>query len=306
MKSTLLVTALISCADAFVFRPTPSSLLTRPDRVATSLGAAPSGSNEPGVDALLDEMLEAAPYDIPGIVSRSIKLVSNPSFFMAIAARADKEKSDEKKDQLNNLANSVVSCLEVIVQRTEEKVDTSAELLQEVLKSAAEDDGEFLVPLAPDKRQALRESMRDALEADAQALDESFLSTVNAYMKKCQDDGLTGMVPLLQAVLQTYASIVLASDVNVDVEAEAESAAGLLDKLLASDPAGWGALAAHELAKPSSPCGSADDLLSEVQARIETVVLGAGAGTYAQRVQAEFLRELMDKIKGDQGNVVVE
>jgi len=263
-----------------------------------------AGGSSDETEALLNEMLEAAPYDLPGIVSRSLKLVSTPSFFMAIAARADKAP-EAKKRELDVLAKSVVSCLEVIVQRTEEKVDAKAELLQEVLKAAAEDDGEFLVPLSSEKWAALRGAMREASEAAPGALDESFLSTVNAYMKKCEEDGIAGMVTMLQAVLQTYASIVLAVQVEVDTEAEAESAAALLDKLLASNPAGWAALAKHELAKPDSPCGSAEDLLNEVQARIESVVLGAGAGTYAQRVQAEFLRELMDRIEDSDGKSVV-
>lgn len=37
---------------------------------------------------------------------------------------------------------------QVIVQRTEEKVDAGAQVLQGILKAGAEDDGEFLVPLS--------------------------------------------------------------------------------------------------------------------------------------------------------------
>ncbi len=66
--------------------------------------------------------------------------------------------------------------LEEIVKKTEEKVDKSAEILQSILASAAEDDGEFLVPLSVTKAAAMRAAMIER----ASKLDESFLSTVNA------------------------------------------------------------------------------------------------------------------------------
>jgi hypothetical protein len=43
---------------------------------------------------------------------------------------------------------SHLSLSQVIVQRTEAKVDAGASLLQDILKVGAEDDGEFLVPLS--------------------------------------------------------------------------------------------------------------------------------------------------------------
>ena len=48
----------------------------------------------------------------------------------------------------SHLALSHLSLSQVIVQRTEAKVDAGASLLQDILKVGAEDDGEFLVPLS--------------------------------------------------------------------------------------------------------------------------------------------------------------
>ena len=47
------------------------------------------------------------------------------------------------------------------------------------------------------------------MEARAQHLDEALLSNAYAWMRKSHDDGLDGMVALLQKALQTYASIAI-------------------------------------------------------------------------------------------------
>lgn len=48
----------------------------------------------------------------------------------------------QDKERLSALADNVMKTLEVIVQRTQEKVDSSTETLQNILTAAAEDDGE--------------------------------------------------------------------------------------------------------------------------------------------------------------------
>ena len=68
-----------------------------------------------------------------------------------IAELNDVARSTEDKEKLAALADTVMTTLDVIVRRTEEQVDTSAETLQSILAVAAEDDGEFLVPLSAEK-----------------------------------------------------------------------------------------------------------------------------------------------------------
>jgi len=259
------------------------------------LAAAAGADGDKETNALIDAMLAAAPYELPNLVSNSLKAVSSPSFFMAIAARADAAGEDAAHvDRLAALASTVMSTLEVIVQRTEEKVDAGASLLQDILKAGAEDDGEFLVPLSNAKAAA----MRAAVVAQGAALDEAFLSTVNAWVRKSEDSGLGGMVTMLQTVLQLYAAVALAGDAgaSLDPSRDATDPASLLDRLLASRPEAWDAVLDHELTR-SDAVSTKDALVSEVQRRIETTVLGATSmGSYAQRVQAEFLRELIQRI----------
>jgi hypothetical protein len=183
------------------------------------------------VDQLIDEMLEATPSDLPAIVSRELKLVSSPSFFMAVADKSDSAESEVVKNNLAALATAVMTTLEVIVQKTEEKSDVASETLQSILACGAEDDGEFLVPLSPLKSASLRQAAKERLKV----MDEAFLSTVNAWMRKSQDDGLSGMVSILQTVLQHWAALTLTADPSIgagdDSSANLASPSDLLDKV---------------------------------------------------------------------------
>ena len=219
-------------------------------------------------------------------------MVSSPSFFVRIAELNDKARSSEDKKRLAALADTVMTTLDVIVRRTEEQVDTSAETLQSILSAAAEEDGEFLVPLSAAKALALRAAVLER----APVLDDGFLSTVNAWMRKSEETGLSGMVTMLQNVLQQYASTVLMRNPALTATSTPETIADLLDKIMATDPATWDAAITSELGRADAVC-DVEELLGEVQARIETIVLGQGAGSISQQVQAEYLRELTDRIQ---------
>ncbi|CAN0544861.1 unnamed protein product, partial [Laminaria digitata] len=63
--------------------------------------------------------------------------------------------------------------------------------------SAAEKNGEFLVPLSVDRNAALRQSVK--IHRDQ--LDNNFLATVQAWMDKSgKEEGMEGMVVILQKV----------------------------------------------------------------------------------------------------------
>ena len=97
--------------------------------------------------------------------------------------------------------------LTVVVESAEQKIDDSSAILQEVVASCAEPDGEFLVPLSEERFSSLQKAVWTKMEAGE--LGEIALSTVDAWAKKAQDDGLDGMVSILRKVLQLYASRVL-------------------------------------------------------------------------------------------------
>lgn len=231
-------------------------------------------------DELIRTLADVSPLELPVVVSQHIKEVSTPAFFMRIASLNDESENDEEKDKLAALASNLVTALEVVVQRTEERMDDSADVVQKVLAAAAEDNGEFELPLKPERVQA----MRAALIERRQLVDEGVLSCIFAYMKKAGEDGLDGMVSIFQTLLQQWAAIELL---------EAKPGNAILEKLLDQEADQWPAV----LQEACMGKDESDALLSAVQACVEKVVLQKASGSYGQRVQAEFLREIMARIR---------
>jgi hypothetical protein len=267
------------------------------------------------MDDMITKLAQAKPYELPNAVSKAIRVVSSPVFFMRIAERADQESNPVEKEKLSTLATNLVTTLEAVVSTTEDRLDDRAKSVENVVKAAAEpESGEFLVPLSEDRMVAMRATLGKIPPED---LDEGFLSTVDAWMNKSHEDGLDGMVGILQKVLQMYAGaaisrsrVELAANVGAAVSGENQAtddkvlavkqasgprpAAVLTEKLLALDTDLWdgemkSAFAGGEVTGQS--------LLNEVQGTIEAVVLGLDNGSMAQRVQAEYLRELVTRIE---------
>lgn len=251
-------------------------------------------------DDLIRNMATAPAYEVPNLVSASLTAVSKPSFFIRIAELSDEAESEEEKEKLAALAGNVMNALEVIMQKTDERIGTASETLQSILASAAEENGEFLVPLSEAKVADLRKAVTER----AAVLDETFLSTANAWMRKCEEDKLDGMVTIIQQALQCYAGNALIGTSDSQDEAGA-SCAACVDEILAVDPTQWDLLLTKKLVSigETPPPFTSASILEEVQDRIENMVLSQPAGSYAQQVQADFLRELTSRIQSiDEGS----
>ena len=253
---------------------------------------APTAEELKLMDEMIDKLADAKPYELPNAVRRAFRVVSSPQFFLRIASRTDQAEDEVQKEKLAALATNLVSTLEAVVSTTEDQLDERSEEVQRVVKAAAEpDSGEFLVPLLPERISAMRKEL-EAL--DESSLDESFLSTLDAWMNKSHQDGMDLMVGILQKVLQMYAGtqITRARSRNSDASTSDSSEAELFDQLLKTDADAWDAVIM-----------GADDvpaLLTEVQRTTETIVLSLEAGSMAQRVQAEYMQELMKRIEAIQ------
>ena len=270
------------------------------------------------MDDMITKLANAKPYELPNAVSKAIRVVSSPQFFLRIVERVDMESSEEEKEKLSSLASNLVSTLEAVVSTTEDKLDERAKDVEKVLKAASEpDSGEFLVPLSVDRINAMRDVLTNDL--DPNDLDEGFLATVDAWMNKSMQDGMDGMVTILQKVLQIYAGTniararkSLAAQVGAamtgkDVEKTAEMVdaaeeggdrkpnALFLERILAMDTDFWDVELRKEFASDDGITPAS--IMGEVQRTIEGVVLGLENGSMAQRVQAEYLRELVSRIE---------
>lgn len=276
---------------------------------------APSPNEIAIMDEMITKMMNAKPYELPNAVSKAIRVVSSPRFFVRIAERSDMASAEEKQ-KLSALAENLVTTLEAVVSTTEDKLDERAKEVEKVLKAASEpDSGEFLVPLSEERILAMRQVLQDKI--DPSSLDEGFLTTVDAWMNKSSQDGMDGMVVILQKILQMYAGTSIsrarkalqvqvgAAVTGKDLEtaeklveentSEPKPALIFMEELLNMDTDEWNSKLQQQFASEDGV--KPRELMGEVQRTIEGVVLGLENGSMAQRVQAEFLRELVSRIE---------
>lgn len=263
------------------------------------------------MDDMITKMANAPAYELPNAVSKAIRVVSSPRFFLRIAERADAETDPAEKERLSALAENLVTTIQAVVSMTEENLDERARDVERIVKAASEpDSGEFLVPLSAERVDAMRAEMEALDEAD---LNEGFLSTVDSWMNKAHQDGMDGMVEIMQKSLQIYAGTVISrarvqllANVGAALSGEDQAAAEaavadqteseasrLLERLLRTDTDIW----ESEIKAGIEGDVTKVSLVSEVQKTMEGVVLGLENGSMAQRVQAEFLRELVTRIE---------
>ena len=243
------------------------------------------------MDEMITKLSDAKPYELPNAVRRAFRVISSPKFFMRIAERTDKATDATEKEKLEALASNLVATLEAVVETTEETLDERAKGVERILKAAAEpESGEFLVPLLPQQVEGMRKEVE---KLEPALLDEGFLSTVDAWMNKSHQDGMDGMVGILQKVLQMYSGVqIMRARESLGNETGSSSAGQLFDKLLQVDTDSW----ESEIRQATKDVPTSD-LITEVQRTMENVVLGLDNGSMAQRVQAEYLRELVSRIE---------
>lgn len=271
----------------------------------------PSAADLAVIDDMITKLSNAKAYELPNAVSRAVRVVSSPQFFLRIAERADKASDPMEKEKLGALAENLVNTIQAVVSMTEENLDERAKDVQTVVEAASEpESGEFLVPLSQDRVDAMRSAMKELEEED---LNEAFLSTIDSWMNKAHQDGMDGMVTILQKSLQIYAGIVISSarirlEVNVGAalagedqaaadaaaaKVESSPASASLEKLLHVDTEKWDVAIRKEIEGGVTK----DKLIREVQKTMEGVILGLENGSMAQRVQAEFLREFITRVE---------
>lgn len=232
------------------------------------------------LDLLIDQMLAAGnEAALVALVTANV-MALDVKYFLRLAARAD-GAPEEDRARLAALADRTMRLVDGIVRRTKSQMTDSSAVLTKLVAAAADDGtGAFVLPLRPDRVARLRDALAAA------PVDEAVLSLAFAWMRKANEDGMEGMVAVVQRVLQLWAAQALElapSSAGSDAEAEA-----LLKQLLRAAPEEWPALLG----------GAQRDALGRaLQARMEGVVLGEVNGSYKQRVLAEFLKELERAVK---------
>merc|ERR1712070_1034778 len=160
------------------------------------------------------------------------------------------------------------------------KLDTDAVSVQEFLKVIADADGQFTVPIPEERIQALREELQQR-----PGLDDGFVATIKAYMKKADEDALDDVVEVLRQILQVFAAERLLSLIEGRVADEALGK--VLTEILRAEPAEWDELLRKNLLAEDSDSG-----FDEFQ-----VVLRMPAGSTMQALLAEYLNELLSRAR---------
>jgi hypothetical protein len=235
------------------------------------------------LDELIDTLMAAkSEQELSRTVAENI-FRFDPKFWLRVASRNDSMQDPDQKERLKAVADSVMILVDTMVKQTEQQLNDSAAILGEILKAAADEKGEWYLPLEPNQVAAVRA----ALDKHSDRLDEALLSNCFAWMKKCQDDRMDTMVTLLQKVLQLYASKVLKGPETAGPE-------GVLNEVVFAEEQDWG-----DIIRKSAAGGDVTEavFMEALQRKMELVVLGMQSGSYAQRVQAEFLKEVEARAK---------
>ncbi|QDZ18407.1 hypothetical protein HOP50_01g09130 [Chloropicon primus] len=280
-------------------------------------------------DMLIDALVEAhgaGEQQVLDVVCESL-LALDKGFWMRYAMRTDSCESSEEKERMADLANLVMKITEKLVKQSEKSLDSAQGWLIKLLQQAADEQGQWHLPLNEGEIDKMRAFMKAKLMTGAQGQGEggleegeepcdmeSLLATSYAWMKKAMEDEenreAQQVVPLLQKVLQLYASEFLlnfssqAELALLQAENEALEAAGdlpssqpakeALEGLLMSNEEEWNA----KLAKMASEEACSEDaLLVELQKKKELIILGMSGGMYEQRVLVEYLQELEERVQ---------
>ena len=245
------------------------------------VAARGKGADKETMDELIHVLLSSKAEEEKAKVVADNVLSFDQSFWLRIAEKADQAGSQEEKEELSELANSVMKMVDNLVRATETQMEDSSTVLQEILSASADPDtGEWQVPL--NAREV--ESMRQAIEQRADKVDEAVIANAYAWMRKASMDKLPGMVEVIQTALQLYAGLALSDQSRDDP----------LDKIIAAAPADWETLLREEVEAGRL---SEDAFQEGLQKRMEGVVIGLESGSYRQRVQAEYLKELETRAK---------
>ncbi|XP_048141088.1 uncharacterized protein LOC115728263 isoform X1 [Rhodamnia argentea] len=245
------------------------------------------------IDRLIDLLRHANPQELQKTVVENI-LAFNEGFWIRLAARTDTCKSEDDKKDYEELALSVMSIVDRIVHKTNEKIESSTDVLQGILKPVVDEKEEISwPPRDPEALKAMEEEVTQ-MEQEGQ-LDEGFLSEVNAQLRQAKEDGdKPGLVAMLQKVLQLYASRVLSKRSYAKRGNEVLKAEEFLEVLIKAPEEEWNKLLLDGMTFGKGDV-SPEDLYAVIKKRIERTLIRTEGGSYQQRVLTEYLKGIQSR-----------
>lgn len=262
---------------------TTSSSSKNRRRQNRTAAAADSGnkniSDVAALDGLINQLLNAhgESDDVLQKVCIENIMAFDQQMWLRMASRIDNVNTDEEKDAIADVMSKCMKIIEATLKKAEETIDRSSEQLQRIISAAADQTTmEFDVPLKSDALRRMEAEIKNC------TVDEGMLNTTYAWIRKSDEDKMDGMVHILQKFLQVYA----AGELN-------KNKAPLDELLGCSNTDDWPVVFQKLVNEGYGEVA----FTKELQQRMEEVVLGLTNGSYAQRVQAEYLKEVEERSK---------
>ena len=249
----------------------------------TAVAADGSNSNNmsdvAALDGLINQLLNAHGESDDMLQKVCIEniMAFDQQMWLRMASRIDNVNTEEEKDAIADVMSKCMKIIEATLKKAEETIDRSSEQLQRIIAAAADQTTmEFDVPLKADALKRMEAEIKNC------TVDEGMLNTTYAWIRKSDEDKMDGMVHILQKFLQVYA----AGELN-------KNKAPLDELLGCSNTDDWPVVFQKLVNEGYGEVA----FTKELQQRMEEVVLGLTNGSYAQRVQAEYLKEVEERSK---------
>ncbi|AEC07169.1 unnamed protein product [Arabidopsis thaliana] len=240
------------------------------------------------IDRMIDALRDANPRQVEKIVVENI-LAFDEVFWIRLAARSDTCKSEDDKKDYEELATTVMTIVDCVVNKTREKIETSTDILKGILRPAI--DGVEEISWPPRDPEAINLMKKEIIQREKEGqLDEGFLSEVNAQLRQAKEDkDKPGLLAMLQKVLQLYSATILSKRSYAKKGNEVVKAEHFLETLIKAPEEQWNKLFVDGLTIGKGDI-TPDELSAVIKKRIERTLIRTEGGSYQQRILTEYLK----------------
>ncbi|CAA2975312.1 uncharacterized protein LOC105169684 isoform X1 [Olea europaea subsp. europaea] len=245
------------------------------------------------VDRLIDMLRDANDQELQTLVVENV-LAFNESFWIRLAARTETCKSEDDKKDYEELASLLMSIVDRLVHKTNEKIESATDVLKAILRPVVDEKEETPWPPRDPEALILMERELNQREQEGQ-LDEGFLAEVNAQLRQAKEDGdKPGLEAMLRKVLQLYASRVLSKRSYAKKGNEVLTAEQFLEDVIKAPEAEWNKLLIDGLTLGKGEI-SPEDLYAVINKRVERTLIRTEGGSYQQRILTEYLKGIQSR-----------
>ncbi|CAN6900943.1 unnamed protein product [Brassica oleracea] len=271
--------------------PSGVDLKRRGHLICAVKGGAEEGAFKKTVelDRMIDALKDANPRELEKLVVENI-LAFDEVFWIRLATRSDTCKSDDDKaSDYEELAATVMTIVDCVVNKTREKIESATDVLKGILRPVVEGVEEISWP--PRDPQAINQMEKEVIQREKEGqLDEGFLSEVSAQLRQAKEDkDKPGLAAMLQKVLQLYAATILSKRSYAKKGNEVVRAEHFLETLIKAPEEQWNKLFLEGLTLGKGDV-TPDELSAVIKKRVERTLIRTEGGSYQQRILIEYLK----------------